>query len=326
MIRRVILGLLALLALAGPLSAQTITPQGRLSLSSSAVMTADVTGASTIHYVCYSGNVVPVGATPTNLTIGSCDVTMGLDAVTPHIAAGSAYDMFGVSNGGTLALCAGPAWSTTTSRGTGAGTTEINQTNGGLWTNANSLTNCWGGASGTTDFGPVAAGAGTYLGSLFATANGQTGLQIAPAPAVGGSNSVVYLYNAYNRIPTRYTGSDSTATWTYATATWRPADNSTSNRITWFDGLGLSQVSASYAGVANGAVICKNSIDVDSTTATPSLALETDVSSTERGITAGGITFFGLGQHYAQAVEIASGPTCTFRGGTSHVYSVVMAN
>src|ERR1700688_1158878 len=113
----------------GTAASGTAAPQGRLTLTSATpVMSADALAQTTVYYDCYTGNGLSVGAVPVTLTIPSCEISMGLDAGVPHIASGSVYDIFGVSNAGTLAICAGPAWTSTTARGTGAGTTQIDQT------------------------------------------------------------------------------------------------------------------------------------------------------------------------------------------------------
>lgn len=286
-------------------SAQTITPQGRLTLTSGTpVMTADATAQTTVFYDCFAGNVVPVGATLTNLAIGSCEISMGLAAA--NVLSGSLYDVFAVNNSGMLAICVGPAWTSMTARGTGAGTTQIDQTNGGLWTNTNSLTHCWGGAAGTTDFGVVAAHAGTYLGSFYATGNGQTGMQFAPAAASGGSNNVLALWNAYNRVDFSSIERDSTASWTYSGTVWRAVNNSNGNRITWIDGLGYSNVAASYAAIAvTGVKTLEVGVNFDATSGTPGgiVGQEFLNSTTLLTTLAGGNTFTGVGLHFSQSME-----------------------
>jgi hypothetical protein len=333
MMRKPLLALLALLVLAGGASAQTITPQGRLTLTSGKpVMTADVTAATTIYYACMYGNVVPVGAGgPTNLTIGSCQISMGLAAAN-HLS-GSVYDIFGVSNAGTLVICTGPAWTSATARGTGAGTTELTQTNAGLWTNANSMTNCYGGAAGVTDYGTVNANAGTYLGSFYATANGQTAMQFAPAAAAGGTNNFLALYNAYNRVPMRSMSQDSTASWTLTVASgWTTAKASTANRITWLDGLQQSQVSASYVVFAgpNASTNTQPRCGVlfNATSGTPSGLIGGDATNnTNIGAPcAAGNSAVLLGLNYAQAMEQAITATAAFFGNGTQALTLFMAN
>lgn len=311
------------LLLAASASAQTITPQGRLTLTSGTpVLPSDVTGATTVYYDCYAGNNVPVGSPLSNLAIGSCETSMGLSSA--NIAAGNVYDIFAVNNSGSLVICAGPSWSSLTARGTGAGTTQINQTNGGLWTNTNALTHCYGGASGTTDYGSVAANAGTYLGSLYATAAGQTGIQFEPSPVTGGTNNILGLYNAYNRVPIRTTSRDSTTSWTYASTTWRTANNSTSNRITWLDGLAQSQAAGSYAvNCTTGSnTSCVIGVAFNSTTATPGGIAGYEYNTA--GEIAGGDIKTALGLNYVQAMEARGSvgtATLTFTSSTSSVYA-----
>jgi hypothetical protein len=142
-----------------------VLPQGRLTLQTGVpVMTSDQTAKTTIFYASFTGGNLPLynGVSFANIAIPSDQISMGLDAGTPHIASGSVYDVFVVNVAGVPTLCAGPAWSTTATRGTGAGTTQISRISG-IWTNTVSLTHCWGGASGVTDLGAVAAGSGAYL-------------------------------------------------------------------------------------------------------------------------------------------------------------------
>jgi len=262
---------------AGTISAGWATsithPQGRLTLQSgSPVMTADQQTKSTIFYDSYIGGLVPVwnGATWVMLPITGDEISMGLDAVTPNIASGKVYDVVGVNSAGTLALCAGPAWTSTTARGTGAGTPEL-QLKNGLWTNKNILTHCWGGTLGTVDTASLGVNKGTYLGSILATSNGNTGVMIAPAGVSGGSANVVGLSNAYNRVTMHSVNIDNGADFTYAVATWRPLRGSNSNRITFLDGLGISGTRCIVqVGMGNAAGQYRNGCNLDSTSATPS--------------------------------------------------------
>jgi hypothetical protein len=380
-------------------------PQGRLTLTTGTpVMRADVTAATTIYYDTFIGNQVPVGGTM--LTIGSDEISMGLDAGVPHAAANTVYDIFGISNSGTLVIAIGPAWintatvtttvatpcvvswtahglsegspvvftgaglptgitagttyfvsrspaantfniSTTVAnaaagtlvnttgtstgtqtgtngtsiRGTGAGTTELQLSNG-VWTNKNSLTHAWGGASGTTDYGAVSANAGTYLGSVYITANGQTEMTINPTSAGGGTNNKLGLYNAYNQVNLTALCMDSTASWTYATATYQPLDNSVSNRITYLDGLGISVAEATLrATIGPNASTLTDGLagaffDNTNTLGTNGSAAEVVLSTNnQRATVTIGARKIGSGLHYAQAVQYSATATSKFYGG-----------
>lgn len=117
-------------------------------------------------------------------------------------------------------------------------------------TNKNSMTHCWGGASGTTDSGAVSANQGTYLGSLLATANGQTSAEFNLAPAAGGSNPTLGLYNAFNRVQVSSVSVNSNSSHSNSSTTWVPMDNAGANtkvRVTYLDGLAQSPVFGSAA-------------------------------------------------------------------------------
>jgi hypothetical protein len=389
-----------------------VAPQGRLTLTTGTpVMRADVTAATTIYYDTFIGNKVPVGGTL--LTIGSDEISMGLDAGVPHAAANTVYDIFGINNSGTLVIAVGPAWintatvtttvatpcvvtwnahglsegspvvftgaglpsgivagttyfvgrspaantfnisttvanaaagtfvnttgtstgtqtgtNGTTKRGTGAGTTEL-VLNNGVWTNANSLTHAWGGASGTTDYGTVSANAGTYLGSVYITANGQTAMQFKPAGVGGGSNNILGLYNAYNSVAVRSQELDSTANWTYNSTTWRAANGNVNNRITWLDGLGTRNVDGTYQTTfgANTATSTLGNIGVlfDNTNSTPlgangvGACAATNIFMNPRG----NDNFTALGLHYVQAAENSGLATSKYFGAGN--YSLLLS-
>jgi hypothetical protein len=217
-----------------------------------------------------------------------------------------------------LALCAGPAWSSTTSRGTGAGTTQIHNTRG-FWTNVVALTHCWGGASGTTDLGSVAADQGSYLGSFYATANGQTTAQFLPTGASGGAKPYIGLYNAYNRVSRTIRSQETTTLWSASsTSTWEPLDKSNAtgagqnNRVTFLDGLQQSPVGVRLEVMTDwtGNSTAQFGIDLDSISATPATIAK--VAWLPSGVGGNGSFYWvaaednyapQLGLHYAQAME-----------------------
>jgi hypothetical protein len=161
-------------------------------------------------------------------------------------------------------------------RGTGAGTTELQLLNG-IWTNKNSITLTNGAGAGTV----VAANQATYVGSFYTTAAGQTGMQFNPAAASGGSNTILALWNAYNRVLVTSMSRDNHANWTYTSATWRPMDNSVSDRVTYLDGLAQS-FAQTFGGVSagtNGSSITAIGQNWNSTAATPTVIGSSNVAS-----------------------------------------------
>lgn len=209
------------------------------------------------------------------------------------------------------------ATNATTSRGTGAGTTELQMLNG-IWVNKNAITLTNGAGAGTA----VAAHQATYLGSFFCTANGQTGMAFSPAPTTGGAGTIMGLYNAYNRLRTLGRSRESTASWTYSTATWRAANNSIGNRVTFLDGLGQSAVE-SYRTIgvlpgANAAANAEIGISFGSTNGAPVIGAIQYNNASLTQITASDRLSPQLGIGYAQAVEIAgSGISATFQASST---------
>jgi hypothetical protein len=283
-----------------------IAPGGRLTLTSNTpVMIADAAAQSSVYYAPFSHARIPIWTGVMWIMRPFAQLTMALD--TSNQTSTNIYDLFVWNNGGTIAIGAGPAWSSSTARGTGAGTTEL-ELKDGIWTNKVSITLKNGAGAGTTG---VAANTATYVGSVYCTANGQTAFMPSTAGASGGSAVIMGIWNAYNRVLFVPKSRDTTASWTYGTVTWRPQNNSTSNRITWLDGLAQSGVSADYAQVfstaTSGAVLY--GITFDSTTAAPEYTSQ--VNSVAAGAVLGSVTNTAtspgmLGLHYCQAMECAA--------------------
>lgn len=206
-------------------------PQGRLTLTSAtAIMSATVSGATTVYYTPASGRYVPLydGANIITVDIGgelsqaTTDATKSPAACTTN----SNYDVFVWQDGTSFRATRGPAWSTSTSRGTGAGTTELAAVKG-LLVNANAITN-----------GP-AANRGTYVGTIHTNASSTVDMKFGSS-AAGGGNILFGVWNAYNQTIYRTTGYDSTASWTYAGGAVRNSNNSASNSAAFIKGLGGS--------------------------------------------------------------------------------------
>lgn len=303
-----------------------IVPSGRLTLSSTApVMTSDVVNATTIYYLPYAGQAVPTynGTNWTEQDIGGSGVSLTLN--TTNMPTTEVFDVYASVQSGSLTLCAlywggNTARSSTVGGKSGSQDARIVQLNG-IWVNKTAIaaSNCYNNATAYT----ISANQGTYLGSFYTTANGQTGVSCFPASAAGGSNNILGVYNAYNRVPTSCAEVDSTQTYTYTGTTWRAADNSTSNRITWLDGLQQSFVTASYhvsVGGSSAGLVCANAIGVDGVTQGPTQAgvnynAVATLADNYVTATASRISYPLLGLHFLQAQDYASGATCTYQAG-----------
>ena len=219
-----------------------MTPGGRLTLTSNTpVMTADVTGASTIYYADYINDLVPLynGTNWTEYAL-SGQVSLALDSNSAHTGyqqSGKLFDLVVNDNSGTPQLCTGPAWTSSTARASAIALQN------GIWTNSGSWTlKC----DTTSSTYTCAANECTYVGTMYATANGQTGLNCHPLAAAGGTASYIAFANIYNTVPINCISQDSTHPWTYSTSTWRAADNSSSNSVSAIDPLGMYSARGSY--------------------------------------------------------------------------------
>jgi hypothetical protein len=293
-------------------------PQGRLTLISGvSVMATSVAGATTVYYTGDSGKNVPIynGTAVAAYqicaanTAGACEqsIVLGSNWVT-----NLNYDFFEGLNGGTPTLCTGPAWTSgavggsDVVRGTGAGSTELEQFDG-LNTNKNSMTCRFNNTSGAFT---CPAHQCTYLGSMRVGATGQTNF-IFGASSAGGTAGLFGIWNAYNRVTIRTTVSDSNTNWNYATATIRSADGSTANRVSFISGLTTDGFSCQYTNRIQIAASALFTIGcaLDSTTAfdKKNLALNGAGATTHFPIAVKNDYNPTLGWHFVQALEAGDG-------------------
>ena len=202
---------------------------GRLTLTTAVPVTiSDVTAATTVYFTPYKGNVIQLydGTSwlPyvfTELSQATTDNTKSPAAV----GASSNYDVFVWNDSGTLRATRGPAWTSDTARGTGAGTTELSVTEG-RYMNANAITN-----------GPGAS-RGLYVGSIRSNSSSQ----------INDSLALRHVWNNYNRVPRSMYVSDSTDSWVYTTATIRQANASAVNQLDVMIGLSEDLVRVDVTG------------------------------------------------------------------------------
>jgi len=198
---------------------------GRLTLTSgAAVTTGDVSGATTVYFTPYKGNQISiyngtvwVNYVFTELSQATTDITKSPASV----ANNSNYDVFAWNDSGTLRATRGPAWSSDTSRGTGAGTTEIELFEG-RYVNKVAITN----------------GPGARLGLFVGTMRSDGSAQINDAFAKR------HVWNNYNRVDRPMRVVESTDSWTYNTNALRQANNSSANQLDIVIGLSEDEVYA----------------------------------------------------------------------------------
>lgn len=205
-----------------------VGPGGRLSLTA-ATPIADASGATTVYYVPFASRAVPVynGTEFVYVDISTgLSQTLADDTKSPAAASTSkVYDMFVWNDSGTIRCTRGPAWPSSTSRGTGAGSSELTRTLG-FPTNANAITN-----------GP-AANRGTWVGTIYTDASTQC----------NDNDTDRTVYNAYNKVSRRLYKAITQNSWSYNTATWRQIQGTTTYRFNFLrGGMGMDEpVSAIY--------------------------------------------------------------------------------
>jgi hypothetical protein len=140
--------------------------------------------------------------------------------------------------------------------------------------------------------------------------------------AAGGDPGRLYLWNCYNRAQSYAQVQDSTSSWTYVTATWRPWDGAASNtnaRVEFVHGLNEDSVTGVFGltHYGGGTVDASAGINLDSTTATPTMVAYLPNNPGALSNTAHYKAVPGLGFHYLQAMEYSGGATSTFYGNNS---------
>lgn len=268
---------------------------------------------STVYYTPYIHNRTTIydGANWVSYFMPEDSIT--LDAT--NFLSGKLYDVFVALNAGTPNIGYGPAWSSLTSRGSGAGTTELVRKDG-IWTNANTIT--LRRASGTTFSASV--NQASYVGTMYGTANGQTGMDLGGS-TFGGNASTLGIYNAYNPVAITTWSEDTTNTWVYTSSpVWRPANNSTNNNVSWVDGLGtVAFFGNDSVGIASSGFTGEIAmgLSLNNSGASPIFVGVTAVTGPASGetITATALYPPTLGFNTVYAMEWSNNPGCFFVGG-----------
>ncbi len=313
-------------------------PQGRLTLQSGTpVMSTSQSNKSQVFYDCSGGNQVPyyTGSADAVDTIAACEVSMTMvsAASAGQVVSGQVYDIWWV-HGGANRICiamsastgGGGGWAsdggTATSRGTGY--SQLDFLTRPYPTNKNSITNCFNGA---TNYGPVSANQGTYLGTMYATANGQTSFQFGSSNSGGAQAGIFALWNMYNRQEVKSTLTDSTTSWTYTPLTWRSANASTGNRHSFVVGVPGDGVQVGYMeGFAVPAALgasAENGVCLDCTNAGDKVvfaevAFNGSVATYSYSTVPN--TYNSLsGFHFVQATELGDGSNATVHFGTNNM-------
>lgn len=211
-----------------------VAPQGYLTLISEAsqatspVPITDQSAATAVYYRPDIGNLIPIPDGTSFAVKTFSELTLTLNS--NHVANGI-YDVFSFDDNGTTRIGTGPVWNTVTAgsgaRGSGAGTTELTRLQGLLVNNVAMTAR-----NGSSTYS-VSAKCAVYLGTILIDGTqGQCTCHVSYGQARRWG-----VWNAYNRRPIILKAGDSTASWTYATSSYRASNNDENNGLILLHGL-----------------------------------------------------------------------------------------
>lgn len=171
----------------------------RLTLTTAVpITTTDVTGATTIYAAPLSGNSIALYDGSSKWNVRqSAQFSLALGTLT----SGLPYDVFCYDNAGVPTL-EFTAWTNGTTRATALAYQD------GVLCKTGALTR-------------------RYLGTFYTTST----------TATEDSKSKRYLFNYYHRKARFLERNETTANWTYSTATWRQSNGAVANQVNWFTGV-----------------------------------------------------------------------------------------
>lgn len=303
---------------------------GRLTLASGVpVLNATSCGGSacsaqtTVYYTPFNNNLVTYydGSNSHTITFSEISVALG-----SNWAANSNYDFFVGVDSGTTRLCTGPAWTSDTARGTGAGTTQLSTTPG-YQTNAVSMT-CRYSNSATFTCGVNQC---SYVGTMRTGSSTGTTNFVFGSSAAGGGAAIFGLWNNYNRVNFAATVNDSTASWTFSSATAAALDASgtgsgLNNRVTFVMGLAQDAFVCSFtnaigtaavagaAGYVGFALDATNTLDRRLGVYTPVAAANYNYGNVSANYQP------QLGLHFVQATQVGDGTNATTSFGNTFAF------
>jgi hypothetical protein len=236
-----------------------------------------------------------------------------------QIVSGNVYDVWW-AHGGANRICVamsaasggGGGWSSDTSGSNtarGTGFSQLDTTTRSYITNKNSITNCFNAA---TNYGPISANQGTYLGTIYASANGQVSWTFGSVASNCGAGQFG-VYNLNQELVGTYVG-DSTGSWSSSVSAnvWRQAHGSATCQVSMVRGLNESGVSAQFAAIsaAGSGTFTDAGIGLDSTTAFIGIAGYNQTNSPVSGLGSwSGAP--GIGYHTIVMLELNSTTTAS---------------
>jgi hypothetical protein len=256
--------------------------QGRLTLvSNTAITTTDQVGATTLYFTPYTGSTISFYQSSVWTVYNFSQLSLTLSGMT----AGKNYDIFVYNNAGTITMVLGTAWSSNTARATALTLQD------GVYVNS-------------------ANTAQKYVGTIRATA----------ATTTEDSAAQRFVWNYFNRQRRFLFITDQLNTsWTYASATWRAANNNTADQVRFVIGINDVLVFGrvqNAAGASSGTGLpAANGIGLDSTTVNVATIYGANVCITGTysysHLNSDYAGYPGIGYHYLQWLETANTSTTT---------------
>lgn len=268
-------------------------PGGRLTLTSGTpVTTASVTSATTLYYTPFVSNKIDLynGTAWVPFLFSELSISVPTNTLTNQ----RPKDVFIYSNSGVPTLELGPNWTSDTARATAL------VLQNGIYVKSGDTTRRY---------------VGTIRGKFV-------GLDSYMEDSVASR----FVWNYYNRMPRMLACTDSTASWTYSTATWRQARATTTNQVDFVVGIADTFVQAEVNTILSNSTANQGGIvAVGYDTTTDSTAMPNGTfrqatirSGSANAVVSGTSTNLGypaIGYHYCSWNEISTGV------GTTTYYS-----
>lgn len=272
------------------LMAELVFTGGRLSINSSDPVPSSDSTETTLYYLPYGGapdcGLLSLWNSTTS-GINQLDVSASPPSVDlSSVNSATLYDVFGYINSGAVALEL-LVWTSSTA-GSSSRATALTWQNGLLCKSGDATRR--------------------YLGTILSNGAGE----VTDGRARRG------IYNAYNQVPRQLLASESTPSWTYATATFRASNNdATNNRLHVVAGLDGTYVELTFVEVTGGTTISAwTGIAKNGTTP----ANDVNRSGSDfQTMTAALNDVMAAGYHHFTPVEYVDSGTATFYGTPYHV-------
>ncbi len=252
----------------------------RLTLTTAVpVTTTDVTSATSIYCTPFKGNQIALYNGTRWIIRTSVEFSLALGTLT----SGKPYDVFCYDNSGVATL-EFLVWSSDTARATALALQD------GVYVKSGTATR-------------------RYMGTFYtdSTTTTKDTLQFR------------YLFNADNQVKRPLLRRDTTASWTYNSATIRQANASTSNQVEVMNGLDINAVEvalqATHGGTGNGDFAVYIGLDSTTVVTTTGVGGSGNLNNATRFGSYNFNGYVGVGRHYLAWLETAiNGGTSTFYG------------